>query len=408
MSGNIAGETSVNEKADMVTPVYMPQENVNDEEVRLVAWRVENGERVESGSVLCEMETSKAIGEMIAPASGVLRQIHKIGDMIPIGEIIAYIGPSQQAIDRYINLRKQAVEEAPTAMTSAEVEATAGALDLARRYGINLADVKTSGQIRRQDVESFIAQHGLSEVSGTHGDIAPPISPVLPVALTTKVVALEPLSDHQWAIAGHLARTQANMVTAHAGMDLNMTAALRWVEATKKAGLMTGTIPVFLHAAAAAVVAVGKLASFRLGRQVYRYKSVDIAYTARSNDGRLFTPVVRNVDQRPLDELAAEYSRLNMAVFRGKVEPVDMCGGCLTLSVLDEHPVRFHVGLQNAYQSALLTIGAIRQELQLADGKPVASPTVTVTLSYDHGLMDGWEASQALAAMKKAIESVNV
>ncbi len=398
----------MNENTDMVAPVRMPQENVNDEEVRLVAWRVENGERVESGSVLCEMETSKAIGEIVAPTAGVLRQIRKIGDMIPVGEIVAYIGPSQQAIDRYINLRKKAVEDAPAAMASAEVEATAGALDLARRHGINLADVKTSGQIRRQDVESFIAQHGLSEVAEPQPSVSVPTLRVLPEALSDKVLALDQLSDHQWAIAEHLARTQANMVTAHAGMDLDMTAALRWTEARKKAGLMTGTIPVFLHAAAAAVVGMNKLANFRLGRQVYRYKSVDIAYTARSNDGRLFTPVVRKVDQRPLDELAAECQRLNMAVFRGKVEAADMCGGCLTLSVLDEHPVRFHIGLQNTYQSVLFTIGAIRQEFHLVDGKPAAKPTVTVTLSYDHGLMDGWEAGQALAAMKKALESVNV
>lgn len=398
----------MNESTDMVTPVHMPQENVNDDEVRLVAWRVDNGARVESGDVLCEMETSKAVGEIVAPASGVLRQMRKIGDMVPVGDIVAYLGPSQQAIDRYINLRQQAADNAPPARTAAEVEATAGALDLAHRYGVNLADVKTGGQIRRQDVETFIAQQGLSAVAQPRAEAPAPTSQGLPAALANMVTALDPLSDHQWAIAGHLARTQANLVTAHAGMDLDMTDALSWTEAKKKAGLMTGTIPVFLHAAAAAVMAVDKLASFRLGRQVYRYKSLDIAYTARSSDGRLFTPVIRNVDQRSLDELAAECQRLNMAVFRGKLEPGDMSGGCLTLSVLDEHPVRFHIGLQNAYQSVILTIGAIRQELRLVEGKPAARPTVTVALSYDHGLMDGWEAGRALATMKQAIEAVKV
>ncbi|NLX14856.1 MAG: hypothetical protein GXY44_14565 [Phycisphaerales bacterium] len=393
---------------DIVTPVHMPQENVNDEEVRLVAWQVNNGERVDAGDVLCEMETSKAVGELASPASGVLRQVCKIGDMVPVGSIVAYIGPSQQAIDRYINLRMQAPEDGSTAKTSMEVEATAGALELARRYGIDLADVKTVGQIRRQDVESFIAQHGLCEVAIPRKEMNAIKSSGLPEALEAKVVPIDPLSDHQWAIAGHLARTQANIVSAHAGMDLEMTAALRWIEDKKKSGQMTGSIPVFLYAAAAAVAAVDKLAGFRIGRQVYRYKNVDIAYTARSSDGRLFTPVIRNVDQKTLDDLSAESQRLNMAVYRGTLETADMSGGCLTLSVLDEQPVRFHIGLQNAYQSVLFTIGAIREELRLVDGKPVGHPTATVTLSYDHGLMDGWEAGQALAAMKQAIESVKV
>ena len=101
-------------------------------------------------------------------------------------------------------------------------------------------------------------------------------------------------------------------------------------------------------------------------------------------------------------------ARLSMSVFSGQLDPRDMTGAAMTVSALSEQPVRFHVGLQNAYQSALLTAGAIRDEVILIDGKPTLRPTLTLVLSYDHGLMDGYEAATALTAAKTALENLEV
>ncbi len=390
-----------------VVAVRMPQVNVNDEEVTLVNWLVTDGGRAVEGQPLCEVETSKAVGEIPSPAGGTLKQAADVGDVIAIGQVFAYIGPSIEAVEAFIAAQHQSRAAPATVAGGAgatTVDATAGAIELARKYGIDLAAVTAEGRVRRADVERFIAEKGLAAPVGrgvtSHESLG------LPPALKEKVVDQGLMPQQLRSIAEHLARTQSQLVVAHVVMDVGMQGALDWIEARKKAGLMTGPIPVLLHAAAAAIAAEPKLRQFRLGGRVYSYREVDIALAARSGDGKLFTPVVRGVDRLGLDDLARECGRLGMAVFRGRLGPAEMSGACMTVSLLSDHPVRLHVGLQNSCQSVLLTAGAIREEVRMLDGRPVATPVMTLTLSYDHGLMDGWEAAAALNAAKACIEAV--
>lgn len=390
-----------------IVPVAMPQPNVNDEEVTLVGWHVADGGAVAEGRPLCEVETSKAVGDVDAPAAGVLKQVARVGDVIAVGEVFAYIGPTVELIDAHIASQSEKDAGGRTETQTRPVSATAGAVELARRHGIDVADVSAGeSKVRRSDVEAFLAARGIGR-SGVTKLSAAAANPGLPPALADKVDDRGELPDVQRVIAEHLARTQTQLVTAHVVMDVSAKAMIDWIETKRAGGVMTGPIPVLLHGAAVAIAAEPKLASFRLGQRVYGYRSVDIAYTARSSDGRLFTPVVRKVIDRSLDELASECGQLNMAAFRGQLDPADMLAGCLTVSILNQQPVRFHVGLQNSCQSAILTAGAVRDEVKLVEGEPVVVPMLTLTLSYDHGLMDGWEAATALAAAKAAIESLD-
>lgn len=393
---------------DTVVAVRMPQPNVNDEEVTLVGWRVADGERAVEGEPLCEVETSKSVGDVPSPATGILKQTAGEGDVVTIGDVFAYVGPSLEAIEAHMASGTPGTAAQSSAPVNDTRGATAGALELARRHGIDVSEVPSTGRVRRSDIEQFIADRGLTaeQVSPKPTATTRPVD--IPPALADRIEDAGELSDHERSIVDHLARTQQQLVVAHAAMDIRMSAAQAWMESKRQAGMMTGPLPVLLKAAAAAIAAEPRLASFRLGRRVFRYRGIDIAYTARSSEGRLFTPVVRDVAGRSLDDLATECGRLNMASFRGQLDSADMIGGCLTVSVLSDQPVRFHVGLQNAWQSALLTAGAVRDELALEDGQPVAVPTLTLVLSYDHGLMDGWQAAAALTAARTAIESRSI
>lgn len=397
----------MSDNPNIVQAVTMPQVNVNDEEVTLVGWRVKDGERAVAGEPLCEVETSKAVGDVPAPASGIFKSIVDLGDIVTIGQTIGYTGSSIEAIEQYLATQDQAASKVPSISinTGAKVEATAGAIELARRCGIDIADVRAEGKVRRADVEHYLSEHPEITRDQAYAPISAD-SEALPSSLAKAVSEEGQLSEHQWSIARHLAATQARVIPAHVVMDVAFDRAVQWMDTQRQAGRMMGPLPILLKAGAAAVEAYPKLTTFRLGRRVYRYHSIDIAYTARSADGKLFTPVVRNVADRSLDELADECGRLNMAIFRGQLEPSDMIGGCLTLSALIDQPVRFHIGLQNAYQSALITAGAIRDEVVLIDGQAVSRPVITLTCSYDHGLLDGWEVAAALEAAKSAIESL--
>lgn len=391
-----------------VIAVRMPQMNVNDEEVTILNWRVEDGGRAVEGEPLCEVETSKAVGDLPSPATGVLRHAARAGDMVKVDAIVAYVGPSAEVVDSHLSMLSAHDTATAAATAPTHVEASAGAVELARKAGINLADVPASeGRIRRSDVEAYLADRpALSEGVARTGQTFAVADDVLPPLLQAAVTEAEALSNHDWGITRHLKETQGRLVVAHAFMDVSMERAVAWIDAQKQSGQMTSPLPVLLEAAAAAVAACPKLQLFRMNRRVFRYRSLDVAFTARSHQGRLYTPVVRNVDRLSLAELAGRCGELGMAVFRDQVAEEDLMGACLTVSLLNEQPVRYHVGLQNNYQTALLTSGAIRQEVRLVDGRPVAVPMITLAISYDHGLMDGWDAAVALDAMRRAIEGV--
>lgn len=391
-----------------VTAVRMPQVNPNDTEVTLAGWRVEDGGRAVEGEPLCEIETSKAVGDLPSPATGVVRHAAKIGDTIPVDGIVAYIGPSAEVIDSYMSLLQRHDSGTATAAASASVEASAGAIELARRAGIDLSQVPISeGRIRRGDVEKYIAEHPkTTEHQAAHPAKTFAVADdVLPAPLQTSVEEVEALSNHQWAISEHLKETQGRVVVAHALMDVNMQKAVDWVDRQKQAGLMASPLAVLIKAASVACSAVPGLRQFRMGRRVFRYREQDIAFTARSHQGWLYTPVVRQIDRLTLEELSGRCSELAMAAFRGQLAEKDLSGGCITVSLLGEQPVRMHVGLQNVYQSAILTSGAIRDELKMVNGQVATVPTVTLAMSYDHGLLDGWDAAVALDAARRAIEN---
>lgn len=389
-----------------VVAVRMPQMNVNDDEVTLVSWRVADGGRAAEGEPLCEIETSKAVGELPCPAGGVLRHAAGVGDSVHVDQVVAFIGPSAEVIDSYVSMLHRHDANRMSAV-SGSVQASAGAVELARKAGIDASLVPASdGRIRRSDVERYLAEHSAAGQGPPTDAQAPAMADdVLPPPLQTVVEEVDALSAHQWGITQHLKQTQNRLVVAHALMDVDVSKATQWIDNRKQSGRLVSLLPVLIRAAAVSVAACPNLQAFRIHRRVFRYRRLDIAFTARSHQGRLYTPVVRDVGQTALDDLAVRCGELAMACFRDEMAESDLLGGCLTVSHLNEQPVRFHVGLQNNHQSALLTSGAVREELRLIDGRPVAVPTVTLVLSYDHGLLDGWGAAAALDAARRAIEN---
>ena len=85
-----------------VTPLVVPQVNVNDETVKLVRWRVTDNGKIAEGDLVCEVETTKAVAEVYAPASGILRQIVPVGVHVRVGEAIGAIGPTSEAVAAYL------------------------------------------------------------------------------------------------------------------------------------------------------------------------------------------------------------------------------------------------------------------------------------------------------------------
>ena len=86
------GELVVSESSDTVIAVAMPQVNVNDEEVTLVGWHVEDGGQIAAGDPLCEIETSKSTGDVPSPATGVFLRMVEVGQVVAVGQVNGHVG----------------------------------------------------------------------------------------------------------------------------------------------------------------------------------------------------------------------------------------------------------------------------------------------------------------------------
>jgi pyruvate/2-oxoglutarate dehydrogenase complex dihydrolipoamide acyltransferase (E2) component len=137
--------------------------------------------------------------------------------------------------------------------------------------------------------------------------------------------------------------------------------------------------------------------------KLYRYRDVDVAFAVRSPAGDLHAPVVRNVDRRSVADIARECARLAKSAMRGKLDARDIGGACVAVSLIATPNVESFVALPMPAQSAILAIGAPRQEIELTAAGPVARPVATATVTYEHALCDGVTIAEFCAALDRAL-----
>lgn len=367
-----------------IRPLIVPQVNVNDESVRLVQWLVEPGADVRVGDVVCLVETTKAVTEIVADAAGVFRPIVLPDDMVMIGAPLGYVGESLGAVDR--ELAKRAAASAAQ-VPSAGTRATARARALAETHGVDLAEVAAAGAvtgtIKETDVERFMAAR-FSRVP-TAG---------IPPALAGSLAAPADLSRHELGIIDSLRRTKDELILTTLDFDVPLGVIAPRLQEAQRKGVMLS----FQHLAIAALGRTlrqfPRLMSFRSGSQVLTYLSVDVAFVVRSQDGRLFTPVVRAADTLTPADVARACGAAAMRVNRGRVTPAELEAACFTVSHIPDRGVSRFVALPNRFQSAVLAIPA------------VAGGAVTCTLSYDHALCDGSYAAAFMGAWAASLEGL--
>lgn len=389
--------------ASAALAVKVPQVDVNDVEMLLVQWCVEDGERVEPGALLCVLETAKATHDLEAEAAGVVARVGAPGATVRVGEVIAWVGESAEAAAA---ARDAAAAPSAGAGGEREVRATPKAGALARQHGVDLAAVPHKGSlIKEKDVQAFVdARGGAPTVPG-----AAPVAPAeLPALIAERVEAAGELPRHKAVVARHLAATQREVVLATVETDVRLDAARRLLEREADSG--ANLFHLIFQRTARALVDFPLLRTFRQGERLFRYKEVGVAFTVvdAEHDHRLYTPVVANADRLSLEDTAEACLELALEAYRGELHADRLVGGCFTISMLTGLEVTRFTALQNRYQSAVLAVGSPRARV-VPDGAGgfVASDFVTLTLSYDHGVCEGLHAGSFLTRLKADLEAAD-
>ena len=385
-----------------VHPVVVPQLNVNDETVQLVEWLVAHGDTVAVGQPLCEVETSKSTAELEAECEGVVFQEAESGSVVAVGARIALIGPDLEACEAQAEALARALAQSREAQAGGRpLRATPSARALADEHSVVLEDVAAlgvRGTIKESDVRRYIEKN---PAPATPADT----TACLPAAMARYVEEQSELSRHEMAVVESLRYSLDNLLLAHLDSELELGVVNQGIAMAREQKTMLSLLHVAISALGRTLPDFPALMSFRADRRLYRYRRCDVAFVVRTGDGRLFTPVIREVDKLDVKGVARSCLEGTMNVNRGQIGPEELEGACFTVSHIATHGARRFVALPNKFQSAILAVAGERSVAKVCDGKAESVPVVTLTLSYDHALCDGMYAAEFLDRLKKEMEA---
>jgi len=380
----------------MATKVVMPRLSLTMKEGSVAQWFKKEGETVTKGEPLVEVLSEKATVEVEAPATGVLRKIlAEQGMDIPVNATLAIIAaPDEEIVEIEAEMalpvkEEKAVDAAPEIQTEIAVAvekrglASPAAKRLAREHGVDLANVKGSdpeGRIVEADVQRFIEDTSQP---------APRIKEVIPLAGIKKTAA-ERVS-RSFRTAPHS--------TVVMEVDMSHAAKIRNEKQFSYTELL-------VKAVASALKTHTLLNSTMTeDEEIKVYGDVNIGVAVATEQG-LVVPVIHNADSKSLEEIASKLRELAEKARTGKLAKEDVTSGTFTVTNLGMYGVDFFTPIINPPEAAILGVGRIVDK-PLAEGKEVViRPVMTLSLSYDHRIVDGAPAAQFLQEIKKILETI--
>jgi len=408
-------------------------------EAEIVAWHVKVGDEVAEDQQLADMMTDKATVEMESPVAGKVVQLAgEVGDMVPIGSVLAVIetagaaaaedradeSPAESKKERPLadgavkpteaqgeEIPVTAVEEklskpAParepqqepevSKAAAAHVLASPAVRARARDLGIDLAQVKAKeGRIRHSDLDAYLLYQGGSIPSRGAGAKRPDE--------TIKVVGL------RRKIAENMA--EANRRIPHFTLveefDVTALEDARAMMNRDRGDNPKLTVLPFLVTAMCRALADYPMLNATFDDEamaVTRHGSVDMGIATQTDNG-LMVPVIRGAQVLSVWQLASEIARLSDASRTNKASREELTGPTITISSLGPMGGITSTPVINPPQVAIIAVNKIEEKLVPIDGDIEIRKRMNLSLSCDHRVVDGWDAANFLADMKPLIEN---
>ncbi len=416
----------------MATKVFMEALSPTMEEGRLVKWLKNEGDAVKSGDVLAEVETDKAVMELVARGEGLLRKrLVNEGDAVPVGTLVGVIGASSEDIAAVIGsaaapaaaaasapaaAAPAAPAAAPTAPAAAAVRAPAPppaaipasgartvASPLARRLaddaGVDLKRIAGSGpggRVVKRDIEAAMA-----------AQIAqPPVSTLKP-SRSGKDYDDIPLTQIRKTIARRLAESIGPIPTFYltAEIDLSRAAEMRAAVAELGDEYKVSFNDIILKATATALAQHPEVNAHWLGDSIRQFNRVHLGMAVATDDG-LIVPVIFDADQKRLSEISAESRGLAKRARERKLTPAEYTGSTFSVSNLGMMQIDQFTAIINPPECGILAIGAIEDKVvAMADGGFEVRKKLRVTMSCDHRAIDGAVGARFLQTLRRMIEN---
>lgn len=422
-----------------VVVVTMPRLSDTMTEGTVATWLKKVGDKIEEGDILAEIETDKATMEFESFNSGTLLHIGvQEGESAPVDSVLAILGPAgtdvsgvvanPKVADSSSATKEEVKEESKTAVASenktvqttsttsnGRIFASPLAKKIAEEKGINLSDVKGSGEngrIVKSDIENFnpaanantsVSTNASSEAVKEASTAVAAVKPFVPAG----EVYQEEVKNSQMrkVIAKRLAESKFSAPHYYLTIELDMDNAIASRE-------MINRIPdtkvsfndMVIKASAMALKKHPQVNSQWKEDAMILNHHVNIGVAVAVEDG-LVVPVLKFTDQMTLTQIGANVKDMAGRARVKKIQPAEMEGSTFTISNLGMFGIQSFTSIINQPNSAILSVGAIVEKPVVKNGQIVVGNTMIVTLACDHRTVDGATGAQFLQTFKAFMEN---
>ena len=384
---------------DMPTKILltMPQPGETITQGTVVSWLVPEGATVSEGDRIVELETEKAVFEYESPYEGKLIEIlARNGSVVPVGNPIAVFEVPDEKASLYFMLgigKKVEVRSQESEVRSHEDTVLPGKLsplirNLMREYGIDFSELGQvhgtgpGGRITKENILTYLAaKKGEAEAAPADVDLIP-------------------LSPLRMRIAENMTRSHQTVPQAHTGLSIDLT---RILERRGEASILSLIFPSLKEAILKVPVVNASFRDLKGIKSIALHKKIHLGVAIDVGKG-LYLVVVRNTDEKSAKTFERELKALVERAKEDKLAPADLTGMTFTFNNYGYYGSTMAVQIILPPQSTTLGMGKIEARPWVVDGKIEIRQVADFTLAFDHRVLDGREAGQFLATLKRLLE----
>ncbi|KYM87186.1 Dihydrolipoyllysine-residue acetyltransferase [Atta colombica] len=384
----------------------------------IVKWLKQEGDEIQPGDALADIQTDKAVMSFELEEEGVLAKILiPEGSQVQVGQLIAVMVEKGMDWKKVVIPTESAIPAAPSPTkptAPANAKPSSGQMyglavkKLLEEYGLSSGTIKGTGRTNRllkSDVLTYIQIHDVKKI--TPKSAPPPEVVKTPSLEEVSVPSGRPspyedieISNIRAVIAKRLGESKRTIPHSYAVMDINIDKLLELRGKLKTEDISVSVNDFITKAVAHALVECPDINTLYQNEQIVRVPKVDVSIAVATKNG-LITPIVFDTATKSLTDISKNIRELAEKARKGQLKPHEFQGGTFTISNLGMFGIKEFSAIINPPQTAILAVGAGREELDLSLMKVTK---MSVKLSYDRRAIDEDQAANFLAILKATLE----
>lgn len=386
-----------------VHKIILPKQGLQMTEGVITQWLKQEGDEVKEGEPLFEMETDKLSIVIDSTATGtVLKLLYEEGDMVPVTETIAYVGPAGTDIEAALAAPAAApaaaVEEAPVPVGDGRIFISPRAKMVAEEKGIDIASLKGTGP------DGLIIERDVLNAKPAP-KAAPAVQAAVAAPAAEELETVIPLKGMRKIIAERMHQSLHDLAQANHRMEVDMTQCVAMREQLKAAGVKVSYNDMVIRCVAKALTEFPMMNSSMTDTAIIQKHYVNVGMAVATDTG-LLVPVIKGTDKMSLTQISEAAKDLGKRTKEGGLNPDELTGGTFTVTNLGMFGVDSFTAVINAPEAGILAVGQMKKKaVVLDDDSIVVRPMMWLSLTYDHRIVDGAPAAQFLKRVKTLLET---